>query len=84
MAKEKSFAEKVKKSGKKGKQFSVIKYVKSVVSEKTGQYRFQESMLKVPVGMSLDTYLKQLDEETIAKEEAEGEEMAITESEVME
>ncbi|MAG21414.1 MAG: hypothetical protein QF613_03975 [Candidatus Marinimicrobia bacterium] len=62
MAKGTSFAEKAKRGLKKEKQFRVVKYVKSVVSEKTGQTRFQESLLKVPAGMSLDAYLKQLEE----------------------
>ena len=61
MAKGTSFAEKAKRGIKKEKEFKVVKYVKSIVSEKSGHYRFQESMLKVPSGMSLDAYLKELE-----------------------
>ena len=75
MAKGTSFAEKAKRGLKKDKQFSIVKFVKSVVSEKTGQIRFQESLLKVPTGMSLDAYLKQLEEgpEPAVEEEAAAE-----------
>lgn len=69
MAKEKSFADKVKKT--KEKQFSTVKYVESVISEKTGHYRFQERMLKVPVGMKLDDYLKQFQKKEAEAEDAE-------------
>ena len=61
MAKGTSFAEKAKRGKKKEKEFTVVKYVKSIVSEKSGHYRFQESMLKVPSGMSLDAYFKELE-----------------------
>ena len=61
MAKGTSFAEKAKRGAKKEKEFTVVKLVKSVVSEKTGHYRFQESMLKVPAGKSVDAYLKELE-----------------------
>lgn len=84
MAKGKSFIEKVRKSAKREKQFSMIKYVKSIVSEKTGQYRFQESMMKVPVGMSLDAYLKQLEEESVITEDSDSEEVEASEGELAE
>ena len=61
MAKGTSFAEKAKRGKKKEKEFTVVKYVKSIVSEKSGHYRFQESMLKVPSDKSLDAYLKVLE-----------------------
>ena len=61
MAKGTSFAEKAKRGKKKEKEFTVVKYVKSIVSEKSGHYRFQESMLKVPSDKSLDAYLKELE-----------------------
>ena len=61
MAKGTSFAEKAKRGKKKEKEFTVVKYVKSIVSEKSGHYRFQESMLKVPSDKSLDVYLKELE-----------------------
>ena len=69
MAKGTSFAEKAKRGKKKEKEFTVVKYVKSVVSEKSGHYRFQESMLKVPSGMSLDAYLKELESGPVEKVE---------------
>jgi len=73
MAKEKSFMDKIKKGAKKDTHFSMVRYVDSVVSEKTGQYRFQESMLKIPEGMSLDNYLKKLsEEESTSQEVADG------------
>ena len=74
MAKGTSFLDKVKKGAEKEKQFSMVKYVKSVVSEKTGQYRFQEIMLKIPTGMKLDGYLKTLDEEPSVSDEVEASE----------
>ena len=73
MAKERSFADKIRKSGKQAKQFNAVKYVKSVISEKTGHYRFQETMLKVPSDMSLDAYLKKSEEDPVAGAEPEGE-----------
>ena len=66
-----SFAEKAARGAKKEKQFKMVKYIKSVISEKTGNYRFQESMLKIPPGMSLDAYLKQLEEQDQFPEEFE-------------
>lgn len=66
-----SFAEKAARGAKKEKQFKMVKYIKSVKSEKTGNYRFQESMLKIPPGMSLDAYLKQLEEQDQFPEEIE-------------
>ena len=35
--------------------------MKSVVAEKSGAIRFQESMLKVPEDKNLDSYLKELE-----------------------
>ena len=62
MAKGTSFAEKAQRGAKKNeKKFTVVKYVKSVVAEKTGAIRFQESMLKVPEDKNLDSYLKELE-----------------------
>ena len=61
MAKGTSFAEKAQRGAKKEKKFTVVKYVKSVVAEKSGAIRFQESMLKVPEDKNLDSYLKELE-----------------------
>lgn len=66
-----SFAEKAARGTKKEKQFKMVKYIKSVRSEKTGNYRFQESMLKIPPGMSFGAYLKQLEEQDQFPEEIE-------------
>ena len=82
MAKGTSFAEKSKRGDKKDKDFTVVKYVKSVESEKTGGTRFQESILKVPAGKSLDAYLKELEAEPVVEEESQAEtEEAATEEE---
>ena len=61
MAKGTSFAEKAQRGAKKEKKFTVVKYVKSVVAEKSGAIRFQESMLMVPEDKNLDSYLKELE-----------------------
>ncbi|MBF89978.1 MAG: hypothetical protein CMG75_10095 [Candidatus Marinimicrobia bacterium] len=61
MAKGTSFAEKAKKGAKKEKKFTVVKYIKSVVAEKSGAIRFQESLLKIPEDKNLDSYLKELE-----------------------
>ena len=57
----KSFADKA--AGKKGKPETVhVKYVKSVRSEKTGYWRFNEQMIALKDGEELDTALKRIDE----------------------
>jgi|TARA_B100001540_G_scaffold168757_1_gene149181 small nuclear ribonucleoprotein (snRNP)-like protein len=59
--KQKSFADKA--SGKGADADSVmVKYVKSVKSEKTGFWRFNEQMIKLRGGENLDAALKRLDE----------------------
>lgn len=73
MAKKRSFAEKAAKAQRK-QAFSLVKYVRASVSEKTGHYRFQETMLKVPTGMTLDQFLAQG-----GKAKAEQDERAETE-----
>ena len=78
MAKGKSFAEKASKAKKKV-HHTMVKYVRSVVSEKTGHYRFQETMLKIPEGMDIDGYLKKLAEEEKAPEEPAAEAVGETE-----
>lgn len=77
----KSFADKVRKSAEKERKYSVTKYVKSVVSEKTGQYRFQETILKVPAGMSLADYLKDMGRETGTSEQSDEEAVVVPEVE---
>ena len=59
--KQKSFADKA--SGKGGAANAVmVKYVKSVKSEKTGFWRFNEKMIKLRGGENLDEALKRMDE----------------------
>ena len=59
--KQKSFADKT--SGKGGDTDAVmVKYVKSVKSEKTGSWRFNEKMIKLRGGENLDEALKRMDE----------------------
>ena len=55
-----SFADKAAKT--KGTDAVYVKYVKSVRSEKTGQWRFNEQMVKTKKGEKLDVALKQLEE----------------------
>ena len=59
--KQKSFADKASKKG--GDADAVmVKYVKSVKSEKTGFWRFNEQMIKLRGGENLDAALKRMDE----------------------
>ena len=58
--KQKSFADKA--AGSKEKESVYVKYVKSVKSEKTGQWRFNEQMVRSKKGEQLDVALKRLDE----------------------
>lgn len=83
MVKKRSFAEKAMKVRQK-QAFSMVKYVKATVSEKTGHTRFQETMVKVPTGMTLDAYLKQEKEGKGKKaeiEKATGDEQPVKETE---
>ena len=57
-----SFAEKAAKKNKKS-DIKYVKYVGSVRSEKTGQWRFNERMIGLQGGESLDAALKRIDEE---------------------
>ena len=58
--KQKSFADKA--AGSKKKESVYVKYVKSVKSEKTGQWRFNEQMVRSKKGEQLDVALKRMDE----------------------
>ncbi len=63
--KQKSFADKA--SAKGSKDVSYIKYVKSVESGKQGFWRFNEQMIAVDKGETLDGALKRIqDEKTMA------------------
>ena len=57
-----SFAEKAAKKKKKS-DIKYVKYVGSVRSEKTGQWRFNERMIGLQGGESLDAALKRIDKE---------------------
>ena len=57
-----SFAEKAAKKKKKS-EIKYVKYVGSVRSEKTGQWRFNERMIGLQGGESLDAALKRIDEQ---------------------
>ena len=59
--KQKSFADKA--SGRGTEENAVmVKYVKSVKSEKTGFWRFNEQMVKLRDGENLDAALKRMNE----------------------
>lgn len=64
MAKGTSFAEKSK--GKKKKSQTLVKYVKSVKSEKTGHWRFNEQMVALNSGENLDGALQRIEQEVLA------------------
>ena len=59
--KQKSFADKASGQGTQADAV-MVKYVKSVKSEKTGFWRFNEQMIKVRDGENLDSALKRMDE----------------------
>ena len=58
--KQKSFADKA--SGNKDKDMVYVKYVKSVQSDITGRWRFNDQMVKMKKGEQLDVALKRMDE----------------------
>ncbi len=58
--KQKSFADKA--AGGKKTDSVYAKYVKSVQSEKTGRWRFNEQMVRMDKGEQLDAALKRMDE----------------------
>jgi len=60
MAKKQSFGDKVKQDSDKEK-FTNVKYIRSVISDKTGKNRFVESMYKIPSSQSIDSFLKEVD-----------------------
>ena len=59
--KQKSFADKASSKGDDA-DIVMVKYVKSVKSEKTGFWRFNEQMLKLRGGEDVNAALKRLDE----------------------
>ena len=60
MAKTQSFGDKVKKDSNQEK-FTTVKYIRSVVSDKTGKNRFVEGIYKIPASKSIDSFLKEVD-----------------------
>ena len=58
--KQKSFADKA--SGNKNADSVYVKYVKSVKSDKSGQWRFNEQIVRTNKGEQLDAALKRMDE----------------------
>ncbi len=58
--KQKSFADKA--AGSKEKEAVYVKYVKSVKSDKTGQWRFNEQMVRSKKGEQFNVALKRMDE----------------------
>ena len=59
--KQKSFADKASGRGADA-DAKMVKYVKSIKSEKTGFWRFNEQMIKVREGEDLNAALKRMDE----------------------
>ena len=59
--KQKSFADKASRRDD-GADAVMVKYIKSVKSEKTGFWRFNEQMIKLRGGENLDAALKRMDE----------------------
>ena len=59
--KQKSFADKASGRGA-DVDATMVKYVKSIKSEKTGFWRFNEQMIKVREGEDLNAALKRMDE----------------------
>ena len=59
--KQKSFADKASRRGNDADDV-MVKYVKSIKSEKTGFWRFNEQMIKLRGGENLDAALKRMDE----------------------
>ena len=58
--KQKSFADKA--SGNKNKDSVFVKYVKSIQSEETGGWRFNEQIVQMQKGEQLTAALKRMDE----------------------
>ena len=58
--KQKSFADKA--SGNKNKDSVFVKYVKSIQSEETGGWRFNEQIIQMQKGEQLEAALKRIDE----------------------
>jgi len=59
--KQTSFADKAARLGKDS-EATYAKYIKSIRSEKTGQWRFNEQMIRMNKGETLEATLKRMDE----------------------
>ena len=59
--KQTSFADKAARLGKDS-EATYAKYIKSVRSEKTGKWRFNEQMIRIDKGETLEATLKRMDE----------------------
>lgn len=59
--KQTSFADKAARLGK-ASEATYAKYIKSVRSEKTGKWRFNEQMIRMNKGETLEATLKRMDE----------------------
>ena len=57
MAKNKTFSDKLSKSGKSKK--TSIKLIRTFISDKTGSVRFSEDMINVPEGKTIEDYIKE-------------------------
>ncbi len=62
-----SFSQKIRKKGQK--DYKYVRYVKSVQSEKTGHWRFKETMVRVNSGETLAEALTRAEKETLALHE---------------
>ena len=58
--KQKSFADKA--AGDKSGESVYVKHIKSIQSEQTGRWRFNEQMVRMNKGEQLDAALKRMDE----------------------
>jgi divalent metal cation (Fe/Co/Zn/Cd) transporter len=62
-----SFSQKARKKGQK--DYKYVRYVKSVKSEKTGHWRFKETMVRVNSGENLNEALERAEKEALALHE---------------
>ncbi len=64
--KQRGFAQKV--GGKKGKEITQVKLVRSIQSQKTGHWRFNEQMISLEKGETVEAALKRLAAEATVSE----------------
>jgi len=80
--KQRGFAQKV--GGKKGKEITQVKLVRSIQSQKTGHWRFNEQMISVEKGETVEAALKRLAKEATVSEMNSIPETAAVEEQVEE